>query len=595
MKNLKYLVSCLVLTFFMYSCDQGIDGITQVEPGVDASAPVVKINAPKNGAKIKVLATLAEITIDFEVTDDIEVGSIQVLLDNVNIGNYSNFTDYRRVLVDDLVYDKLADGSHELKVIATDLEGKTTTSTVAFEKEPAYVKKYDGEVLYMPFDGDYVDLISFKTATKVGAPGFAGEALHGTNAYAGATDSYLTFPVDGLQTPEFSAVFWTKVNANPDRAGLLAMSPPLSATGGNVLTSGFRFFRENAGGLQRYKLNAGTGAANTWVDGGSAADVDPAAGKWVNMAFTISGNQATVYIDGEIVKQVPFNGISWADCNIMSIMSGVPNFSGWNHKSDLSYMDELRLFNKSLSQAEIQTIMQDDSGIDPNAYTGLFDGEMFYMPFNGDNIEQFTKNEATMVGTTGFAGEAKKGSDAFAGATDSYLSVPSTGLTTAQFSAAMWYKVNAVPDRGGILVMGPPDTEKVGYPDVQNLRTHGIRFFRENAGGKQRIKLNVGNGTADTWVDGGTAADIDPITGAWVHLAFTISATKAIVYINGVAVKESDITGVNWAGCDLLSIGSGAPRFTEWNHKSDLSFIDELRLFDKALTPEQVVAVMNAN
>jgi hypothetical protein len=37
---------------------------------------------------------------------------------------------------------------------------------------------------------------------------------------------------------------------------------------------------------------------------------------------------------------------------------------------------------------------------------------------------------------------------------------------------------------------------------------------------------------------------------------------------------------------------SGAPRFMEWGHLSDQSFMDELRLFNKALTQSQVQAVM---
>lgn len=594
MKNLKNIVSCLVAVLFMYSCDQGIDEITQVDPGEDVTAPAVKINYPKEGLKIKVLATLADITIDFEVTDDIEVKDVKVLLDDTEIATYSTFKDYRRVLIDDLEYNGLEDGIHKVTVTATDLEGKTTTSSVNFEKQPAYVKKYDGEVLYMPFDGDYVDLISFQSATVVGTPGFTEDALNGTSAYAGATDSYLTFPVDGLKSQEFSAVFWTKINATPDRAGVLAMSPPLDASGGNVLTSGYRFFRENANGLQRFKLNAGNGSGDTWVDGGAAADVDPIVGKWVNMAFTISGNQASVYIDGVLVQKVPFNGIDWTDVDVLSIMSGAPNFSGWDHKSDLSFMDELRIFDKSLSQSEIETIIQDDSGIGPDTYTGTFEGEMFYMPFDGDNLELFSKEEAELVGSAGFAGEGKVGTNAYAGATDSYVTVPTTGLTTAEFSVTMWYKVNDAPDRAGILVAGPPNTENAGYPEVQNLRTSGFRLFRENADGLQRIKLNVGNGAADVWVDGGTAADIDPTTEEWVHLAFTISETTAVVYINGEVVVDA-ATSINWADCDIISIGSGAPRFTEWGHGADLSFIDELRFFNKALTPDQIMAVMNAN
>jgi hypothetical protein len=64
-------------------------------------------------------------------------------------------------------------------------------------------------------------------------------------------------------------------------------------------------------------------------------------------------------------------------------------------------------------------------------------------------------------------------------------------LVGNEFSASFWMKVNSTPDRAGVLVAGPPGI---------NTRTQGFRFFRENAGGKQRFKLNVGNGTSDILV-----------------------------------------------------------------------------------------------
>jgi hypothetical protein len=109
----------------------------------------------------------------------------------------------------------------------------------------------------------------------------------------------------------------------------------------------------------------------------------------------------------------------------------------------------------------------------------------------------------------------------------------------------------------------------------------------------QRFKLNVGTGTSDTWFDGGAAADVDPTTDEWVHFAFTISQTEAVVYINGQVVSQGPLAGVSWEGCDILSIMSGAPRFTEWGHLSDESFMDELHLFNRALTQGQVQAIMD--
>lgn len=575
------------------SCDQGIDSITQVDPGTDASAPTVTINSPTDGSTIKVLENTTAITIDFEVTDDIEIGTIKVTLDGNTIKTYSGgFMDYRRVLIDDLVYAGLGDGDHVLTITATDLDGKSTSSSINFAKEPPYISKYNGEVLYLPFDGNYTDLMSFETAEVVGSPGFSEESLKGSSSYAGAADSYLTFPADRFKNQEFSAIFWLNVNAVPDRAGILVMGPPMDGTN-NDLSKGFRFFRENAGGMQRFKLNVGTGSNGSWFDGGAAADVTPDTGEWVNMAFTISGTEAIVYIDGQIVKQGPLTGIDWTDCNLLSIMSGAPNFTGWNHFSDQSFMDELRIFNRAIAQQEVQQIMSDDSGQFVSSYTPTFSGEMFYMPFDGSYKEMFRDMDATAVGTPEYAGEAAAGTNAYAGATDAYLTFPTNDLgplTTNEFSATMWYKLNADPNRAGILTMGPP------MNGSDNDLSKGFRFFREDAGGKQRFKLNVGSGNEGHWFDGGANADLDPATSTgWVHLAFTISQSQATVYINGEVVSTGSLPGLDWTGCELLSIGSGAPNFIGWGHLSDRSYIDELRLYDKALSQEEIQSIRDAD
>lgn len=468
---------------------------------------------------------------------------------------------------------------------------KNVTRSFTTEVEiPAYVPQYEGEIFYMSFDGTFTELVSGTDPTVVGSPGFAGQGIAGGNAYAGAADSYLTFPAAGLTGNEFSASFWMDVNADPNRAGVLVMGPPdpnLPATPNNR-TAGFRFFREDASGMQRFKLNVGHGAGDSWFDGGAAADVDPAPAEWVHFAFTISGTEAIVYIDGEIVSQGPLPGLSWEGVDILSIMSGAPRFMEWGHLSDHSYLDELRIFNKVLTQSEVQTIMQNDLGEAGGGYQPM-EGETLYMPFDNSYTDLVTEASATVVGTPGFAGESVAGADAYAGAPDSYLTFPTGGLVGDEFTASFWLKINAVPDRAGILVMGPPDPN---LPATPNNRTSGFRFFRENASGMQRFKLNVGTGTADTWFDGGAAADVDPATSGWVHFAFTISQTEAVVYIDGEVVSEGALTGVSWEGVDILSIMSGAPRFTEWGHLSDQSYMDELRLFNKALTQAEIQALM---
>ncbi len=574
-------------------CQDGfIDSITAVDPGPDESAPQIDIKFPLEGTLLQVPEPETSINIQLEVTDDIEISNISVELDGSEIVAFNEFKDYRKAILE-YEYDKVTNGDHILTVKATDVDGKITTSSVNFNKALPYTPLYDGEIFYMPFDGDYLDLISFNNATSVGSPGFAGQSVQGLDAYAGATDTYLTFPTEGLLEDEFSAVFWMKVNNSPDRAGVLVIGPPDAANPDamNNRTSGFRFFRENAGGMQRFKLNVGRGDGDSWFDGGAAADVDPSVDEWVHFAFTISQSKAVVYINGIEVVQGDFDGVDWTDCDLISIMSGAPRFTGWNHLSDQSFMDELRLFNKVLSLSEIQGIYQDESGNAP-AYSPIYDGEVFYMPFEDDYVEQVTGQSASEVGSPGF--DDGRVGKAYAGAIDSYLTFPTSGLQSEAFSAVFWMKLNADPDRAGILVMGPPDVDNADFPDVQNLRTSGFRFFRENAAGMQRVKLNAGNGMADTWVDGGDLADVDPAAGQWVHYAFTISGTEAAVYINGDQVQLSSFDGIDWTGCDVLSIMSGAPRFSGWNHLSDQSLIDELRLFNKALSESEIETIINA-
>lgn len=373
MKFLKSIPLFCLLIVFAISCEDGyIDDITPVSPEADAEDPSVEIIYPQEGTElvdpVDPTAEISTINIQYEVTDDIEVSTITIEMDGNELITISgDFTDYRKV-VGEYLYDNVTFGEHTLSITATDLEGNEGTTTVNFSKVP-YLPKYDGEIFYMPFDGtpgSTIELVSLSSPSVVGNPGFAGSGKEGGNSYAGAAESYLTFPADNLMNTEFSAVFWMNINSNPDRAGILVIGPPDLENAGypesqNLRTSGFRFFRENAGGMQRFKLNVGIGSGESWFDGGTSADVDPSTVEWVHFAFTISETQASVYINGEVVSQGDFPGISWADCDIMSIMSGAPRFTEWGHLSDQSYMDELRIFNKALSQSEIQTIIANEN------------------------------------------------------------------------------------------------------------------------------------------------------------------------------------------------------------------------------------------
>ena len=358
----SYLTLALLISASISCKDSYIDDISPVAAGSDETAPAIAVDFPSEGTKIRVTEAVTAIDIKFSVSDDIEIGDIKVQMDGSEIGAYSDFLDFRRAVIT-LPYDQLDNGVHALKVIATDLSGKTSEQIVNFEKAEPYQPQYDGEIFYSPFDAENLDLVTLTEATAVGAPAFTTDRVAGTNAYAGATGAYLTFPTTGLLNEEFSASFWYKINGSPDRAGILVIGPPdaVNPTNMNNRTAGFRLFREGSATRQVLKLNVGNGSADSWFDGGDNAAIDPTTDTgWNHIAFTMSGTEAAVYLNGEVASKGAFTGVSWEGCDVLSVMSGAPRFVEWGHLSDNSFMDELRIFNKALTQEEIQTIIADE-------------------------------------------------------------------------------------------------------------------------------------------------------------------------------------------------------------------------------------------
>jgi len=573
MKIYKLLIFFTLVVAF--GCkDKYIDDIAKVEPGADESAPQVVVNFPPEGYELQTNDAVATINIDFKVTDDIEIASISLKMDGTEITSYSSFMDYR-VAIERFTYDNVTTGAHVLSVVATDLDGKTTTKNVNFTKAPPYVPKYDGEIFYMPFNNEFKDMVSLSDATAVGSPGF-GPGIQGGTGYLGATDSYLTFPSAGLTTGQgFSASFWLKIDASNDRAGILSIAPATPAAPSDK-PSGFGFIREGSATSQKFLLLVGNGTNATWFNPGDPATIDPTVQNgWIHFAISISETDAAFYMNGVQVSQGALSGFNWANVGDLSIMSGEPDFAGWNHRTEPGGMDELRLFNKALTQEEVQTIM-------------LKEQASFYMDFNGDYKDAISGDDATVVGNPGFAyGEGISG-DSYQGAIDSYLTFPSSEIATgSDFSASFWLKIDASDTRAGILSISPAE------PTAPSDKPSGFGFIREGSETSQKFLLIVGNGTNGSWFNPGDPATIDPtVQTDWIHFAISISATEVAFYMDGVQVSQGVFTGIDWTDVGDLSIMSGDPNFSGWNHKAEKGQMDDLYLFHKALTPGEVNLLM---
>lgn len=102
--------------------------------------------------------------------------------------------------------------------------------------------------------------------------------------------------------------------------------------------------------------------------------------------------------------------------------------------------------------------------------------------------------------------------------------------------------------------------------------------------------MNVGIGSGESWNDGGI---IVPDGATYVHVAVTVSPTQSKIYFNGVLQNTANYTSsFNFSESTTMVIGSGAPSFSYWSHLSDLSVLDDLRVYNKTLTPTEITATM---
>lgn len=353
MKILKYIILVSVAMVFAVACQKGIDPIAYVAPGPDTAAPLLTITYPTSATLIRDEASKVPVRISFDAKDDIELANVIVKMDGTQIASFSDFKDYRHA-IESFIYDGVSDGSHTVSVTATDLSGKTTTQSVVFLKTTPYHPLYDGEVFYMPFDGDFIEQVNnIPPDSTIGTPGFVDGKIG--KAFAGFPNSYVGFKtssIPGIPGAEFSFAFWYKLNAVPDRAGILEICRPYSVFNDSTRFKGFRLFREANGTKQNISINFGVGKSEVWSL--SPFTTIAQTGSWIHIAVSFSATTATVYVNNQVVKNISLAApIDWTDCKYLSLMSGRPYFSYWNHLSDLSQMDELRIFNKAITAAEV--------------------------------------------------------------------------------------------------------------------------------------------------------------------------------------------------------------------------------------------------
>ncbi len=300
----------------------------------DASAPTATLISPAAGG-----VTGTQVSVAATITDDIGVVGVQFKLDGVNLGSEDTRPPYR-VLWD---ATQSGNGSHQLTAVARDASGKSTTSpAVAVTVTGGLNTAPAGLVAAYNFNEGTGTILTDRSTTGNTGTLINGPTWSTTGKYSGA----LQFDGvnDRVNTPDANSLDLT------NRMTVEAWVNPSAGSAQKTIIE-----KENASNL-RYGIihdssrrpqgriyNGATQSANS----GTALPT----GTWTHLAVTFNGSVVTLYTNGGSPVTLSTSTAMTAGTGVLSIGGNTVRTGEWFTGS----IDDMRIYNRSLSAAEITT------------------------------------------------------------------------------------------------------------------------------------------------------------------------------------------------------------------------------------------------
>lgn len=286
--------------------------------------------------------------------------------------------------------------------------------------------------------------------------------------------------------------------------------------------------------------------------------------EWHHLTTVIDQTNSTIkyYYDGVLIN-TSTGTIQFSNNSSNSIY--IADYIGSGTYAWNGILDEVRIYNRALSPAEVQQLYNWAPG--PVAYYNFNEGvgsSAFDTSGNGNN------GGWSGTGTHWAAGKFGKTAN-FDGSTD-YIELPTTNLNfgTKPYTIEMW--VNAH-----------------NYVTGADTRGTILSYFNDT----HRIQLNNTNELYIEWYDGGAYPHYSyasfPLN-TWKHIATKYNGTKVYVYIDGVEKYSTNVTNITPSGTKVTlgrqSYGTPA-RYYDGS-------VDDVRIYNYARTQKQIVEDMNA-
>jgi hypothetical protein len=289
--------------------------------------------------------------------------------------------------------------------------------------------------------------------------------------------------------------------------------------------------------------------------------------KWVHVAVTFNhiNTQMTMYFNGAQVAQLTSYTL-----NNCSNNHAVYVMRRFNNTSPLSAkLGHISIYNSSLSQ---QSIDQHYNAYKPYFQESSISGMVFNFTFGTSNVptqDSTGKSITTSSTAPTMVNDATRGW--VVSLNNSFLNVPTFDIPVS-YTKMCWAYSTAGDTNARNLMSSGNDTGGVHY------------MYNTNA------YLTGGHNSSGAVINSVSDPNVTPIN-VWIHWALTYDNTSKTMtlYRNGTNVVSRVDTALNWTGgTNFLRIGA----YTTGSFYK--GFLDNARVFNRALTASEVLTIYNA-
>ena len=317
---------------------------------------------------------------------------------------------------------------------------------------------------------------------------------------------------------------------------------------------------------------------------------------WSHLALTYDGSKAILYVNGVPAGEISLTGSLVDDGGVLRI--GANSIWG-DHFS--GRIDEVRIYNRALSAAEIQADMNTPvSGSSPSPSPSPS-----ISPSPSPSVSPSPSPSPSTSPTPVPGLVAAYGMDEAFGTTvadssghgNTGTARNTTRVTTGKYGRALSFNGFSsevvVNDSASLrLSTGMTLSAWVNPSTVTDWRTVLMKELDEEFIPSYGLWASADGGPMG-WIltedeAGMPASDTSLPTNTWTHLALTYNGSKAILYVNGVPVVQESVSGSIWDEGGDLRIGANIT----WGEYF-AGLIDEVRIYNRALSAAEIQADMN--